>query len=425
MTGSMYSKSIVRSIILALALTLLVSCSHAFSPDGQAQSGRTRDSASLRDSRSDLVQPELGAPLYRAAQDSSARILELLASWPRAALNVTHDGAGGEISTMSNDLLGSIQYLTLPQVEVIRDQDIASAEEEQRTELVLHATAPIGSGNVCSAEITYYPNEGSYFHTAAIEADSITASLLAAEQENLSLERIAISARDLPHMEETTAAILVNSNLDQFDLVPTLDSVLGQSADPHEASQEEIAQFVTLLELIMQCIDSGGLDQALTGSDTVATPTELMAAGICGEPCLITGVVSYEHPGWGRVRLVTAVPENPHNRTGIIAAIDSNGASRWLYQSKLWSFIRPATRFMDLSGNLFLTISTGDQDSIVVLGPRPGGFESYGTLPDPGYPSKRFQNSQILGPYDGLYRISGGLGPYSYEWNGEDYVQDF
>jgi hypothetical protein len=111
---------------------------------------------------------------------------------------------------------------------------------------------------------------------------------------------------------------------------------------------------------------------------------ELGRLGICELPCRISGRLTFHHPAWGRVALVTteAVDADPVEKEGNIAVFDQAGTARWKHRAS-WMQLGLATPPTDATGHLFLNYNPGRYDGVVILSPTTAGFDDYGSLPQP------------------------------------------
>lgn len=147
-----------------------------------------------------------------------------------------------------------------------------------------------------------------------------------------------------------------------------------------------------------------------------------------------TGQVSFEHPTWGPVTLVTSLTKP--GGVGFITVIDRWGVAVWNFNtgSSPWyemSLNDPAT---DLSGNIYINWDPGRFNGVTALHPEPDGFADYGTLMDAGNYNGRFYNAELLDTDDdGLMEIvkytldcnpscaEGAVTSETYWWTGSDF----
>jgi len=118
-----------------------------------------------------------------------------------------------------------------------------------------------------------------------------------------------------------------------------------------------------------------------------------------------TGRVSFDHPTWGSVTLVTSFEAgaSEYSGTGHINVFDESGAVVWSYDTAgpdpasaiPWYQMGLNDPAVDDTGNIFVVWNPGRYDGVTVLRPTDDGFEDFDTLPDPGDYNGRFYYAAV------------------------------
>jgi hypothetical protein len=142
------------------------------------------------------------------------------------------------------------------------------------------------------------------------------------------------------------------------------------------------------------------LDELFADRDVApTTSTSIVAAGTVTNTAPGEFSFPYDHPAWGRVRVVTRQPSADGTVVGTasITVVDAAGATRWSSEAQLSELAptgaapRSSEEAMDVPvdklGHLFLEYNPGLNDypggetGVIVLEPTLLGFEDFGTLP--------------------------------------------
>lgn len=169
----------------------------------------------------------------------------------------------------------------------------------------------------------------------------------------------------------------------------------------------------------------------------------------CDRTCAVTGVVTLDHPTFGRTTLASFAAANDSG-PAILAAVDSRFIVRWRMDvSNLTRRLAPlghdrgrpvpegavpATVPVDAAGHVFFNLDTGGQNLVVVLEATPDGFETFGSVPGDGEFGAKFYGAEAVDRGDGIYDIvqtaiacSPACDPANtvmvrYRWNGTTFV---
>jgi hypothetical protein len=160
----------------------------------------------------------------------------------------------------------------------------------------------------------------------------------------------------------------------------------------------------------------------------------LRQEGICRQACRITAQVSFEHPAWGPVILVTSQARD-EQRDAAIAVVDAQGKIRWSHWGGDWYELAPAEPLRDSTGNVFLNYNPGRENGVIVLRPNADGLDDLGTLPEPGDYRAPFYGAELTDTdRDGAYEIvksandcdpscaDGTVRQDTFRWNGQKYA---
>jgi hypothetical protein len=149
--------------------------------------------------------------------------------------------------------------------------------------------------------------------------------------------------------------------------------------------------------------------------------------------------ITFMHPSWGIVRLVTALDTSPG--TGSLTAVDAAGVSRWSWSTQLAYLIEPygakggSGGSIDARGHLFIRWNPGRYDGVIVLNPTVDGFEDFGSLPNDTQTTGRFypaETGDVNGDGAGDITVeknnckpdcAGGIRTSdTYRWDGSDFA---
>jgi hypothetical protein len=160
----------------------------------------------------------------------------------------------------------------------------------------------------------------------------------------------------------------------------------------------------------------------------------LRQEGICRQACRITAQVSFEHPAWGPVTLLTAQARD-EQRDAAIAVVDARSKVRWSHWGGAWYELAPAEPLRDSTGNVFLNYNPGRENGVIVLRPTADGLDDLETLPEPGDYRAPFYGAELTDTDgDGTYEIvkssndcdpscaDGTVRRDTFRWNGQQYV---
>nr|BFE56522.1 hypothetical protein GCM10020063_010480 [Dactylosporangium thailandense] len=162
----------------------------------------------------------------------------------------------------------------------------------------------------------------------------------------------------------------------------------------------------------------------------------LRRLGVCKVPCTVTGLVEFDHPAWGRTKLVTTKARGSGDVEADIAAVDAKGAVRWSHFGGPWEKLAFADPPRDKTGHIFLNFNPGRYNGVIVLAPVTDGFADFATLPDPGDYRSRFYSADLVDvDHDGTYEVDSALNDCEpscgqgtvhhtvYRWDGETYKE--
>lgn len=120
-----------------------------------------------------------------------------------------------------------------------------------------------------------------------------------------------------------------------------------------------------------------------------------------------TGRVSFSHPAWGQVAMVTSLDEGTH--VGHIQVFDADGKVRWDYETgpdlAFYEMVvnSPA---IDKTGNVFIDWDPGRARGVSVLRPTKQGFDDLGTLPSLAEYAAKFYYADVVDVEgDGTFEI--------------------
>jgi hypothetical protein len=120
-----------------------------------------------------------------------------------------------------------------------------------------------------------------------------------------------------------------------------------------------------------------------------------------------TGRVSFRHPAWGQVALVTSLDEGTH--VGHIQVFDADGKVRWDYETgRDLAFCEMVVNSpaIDKTGNVFIDWDPGRARGVSVLRPTKQGFDDLGTLPSLAEYAARFSYADVVDvDGDGTFEI--------------------
>lgn len=162
---------------------------------------------------------------------------------------------------------------------------------------------------------------------------------------------------------------------------------------------------------------------------------DLMRQGVCVLPCEVTGRMSFEHPTWGQVELLTTLSTDAIQREANIAVVDENRDVRWSHRGGDWYELAPNNPARDDTGHLLLNYNPGRYNGVIALAPESGGFADFRTLPPPGDYRQRFYSAELRDvDGDGVFEVvtatndcdpscaDGTVTFVQHRWNGDDYV---
>ncbi|MEU4623299.1 alpha/beta fold hydrolase [Actinoplanes sp. NPDC023801] len=160
--------------------------------------------------------------------------------------------------------------------------------------------------------------------------------------------------------------------LDSNTDIPVWLGLLGSCLHIHEAN---------LLEHSAEIL--GAVAEELRRYDPAPLPAsaELRRQGACRAACRITGHVSFVHPSWGQVILITTLAAGDEVREANIVVTDASRTVRWHHFGGDWFELSIAKPAPDRAGNYFLDYNPGRYNGVIVLRPRTGGFDDFTTMP--------------------------------------------
>ncbi len=161
----------------------------------------------------------------------------------------------------------------------------------------------------------------------------------------------------------------------------------------------------------------------------------MQTIGICTIACRVTSSAVINHPAWGRSTIVTTLSTSDRERDANIAAIDADGNVRWHHRAGDWYELTLADPPVDKSGNVLITYNPGRDPGVIILRATPKGFDSFGTLPEPGDYNARFYHATLTDTdRDGTNEVlvttndctptcaNAQLTSTTYRWNGTGYT---
>lgn len=195
-------------------------------------------------------------------------------------------------------------------------------------------------------------------------------------------------------------------------------------------------------EVLAGCVsESAGVsfDVTRTGNAPPAPATDAASLAGCGAGCEITGDIAFDHPTWGRSRLLVIAGGGEvcgQNQRKLVV-LDSRQKEIWqrnLGSSACASLAAHALP-VDGIGHLFVRYNPGRFDGVIVLRPVAGGMEDFGSIADDPEDTGRFYSSEVTdADSDGIFEIeettndcdpdcAGGTDTVTvYRWNGRDYA---
>jgi hypothetical protein len=157
-----------------------------------------------------------------------------------------------------------------------------------------------------------------------------------------------------------------------------------------------------------------------------------------------TGRVSFTHPTWGPVTLVTSFqafePSDPYGSSGegFITVSDAYGRTVWSHRTGdkyAWYEMQLHQPAMDSTGRVFIDWNPGRYNGVTVLLPIAGGFEDHDTLPDIDSYNGRFYYADVVDVNaDGVFEVAqhandcrpscagGTITTQNFYWTGSGYV---
>lgn len=155
--------------------------------------------------------------------------------------------------------------------------------------------------------------------------------------------------------------------------------------------------------------------------------------------------LSFTHPGWGRVTLITHENSDDERTPGpaSIRVVDADGNERWRYDNTFQYTMRPVGASsddprnpIDAAGNIYIDFNPGRYNGVIVLRPTQSGFADFETLPPPpdGYNTRFYSGVAKDVDGDGTYEIQVGTNNCdpscgegtttvtTWKWDGKDFV---
>jgi hypothetical protein len=164
------------------------------------------------------------------------------------------------------------------------------------------------------------------------------------------------------------------------------------------------------------------------------TPADLRRQGACQSACRITSHVSFLHPRWGQVTLLTTLSVGEDVREANIVVTDRSGKVRWRHFGGDWYELSIAKPAPDKTGNFFLDFNPGRYNGVIVLRPKVDGFDNFTTLPpEDDYRAPFYYAEHKDANGDGILEIekfandcepdcaSGTITSQTYQWTGHGY----
>lgn len=178
-----------------------------------------------------------------------------------------------------------------------------------------------------------------------------------------------------------------------------------------------------------------GSATATAASGPAVTVSMLKDNGLCEDGCVITGQVTFTHPKWGEVRLVStqASKNGTQLKDGYLAVFDAHNQMRWSNTVSPVRTLKPIADPVDDLRHVFFVYNQGSSNGIIVLSSDNSseGMTSYSSVPFGGNDG-RFTDATVA-KVDGRYRITvetnncdpscsdGTISKTTYAWDGSEY----
>ncbi|MCZ2821034.1 hypothetical protein O2V63_11895 [Modestobacter sp. VKM Ac-2977] len=334
------------------------------------------------------------------------------------------DGATTSLAS-DTDEASVIDELTAPQLRISRYSDGAGAGDWE--DLTITGTAPVGLGRVCSIALTFVIDESSQLTVGSFTADDVVDAFTTASSQ---LTLVAVAMGDNVELRDAASVQWISRDARLGSFTTEVD---GLEVPVNDALSE---QYARVEQSLMDCIGASFRDpSSQRNQDLIGR--EDRAQSTCQSACLVTGVVKVNHPDWGNIDLISAIPQDSDDRSGYLAALDSAGELLWRYRGNDLLGLIPAAGVRDNTGNAFFQYQTRDRlespnTGVVVIGPIEAGLTDLGSLPrEPGNRGRFPVASLIDVDRDSTLEISAQVcdskcsSRMNYYWNGGDYTRSW